>query len=79
MNNTDVLVYEITVTRLTQSAIAEICAMAMIRDGVNSIDWKIVNTAIKERWSASGMERVLTKAWKIIEDAQRVQLGAANP
>lgn len=70
MTNTEVIVHEISVTKLTQSAVAEVCAMAMMRDGVDSIDWKAVNTAIVERWSMSGRERVLTMAWKIIERAK---------
>lgn len=71
MTNTEIILYEITVTKLTQPAIAEICAMGMMRDGVDSIDWEVVNDAIVKRWSPAGRERVLTLAWKIIEQAQR--------
>lgn len=32
----------------------------------NSKDWGVINRAIIERWSMSGLERVKTLAWKWI-------------
>jgi hypothetical protein len=78
MNNTDTIISGISEHKLTQPAIAVLCAKMMIRDGVDSIDWKLVNAEIVKRWSSSGRERVLTMTWKIIEQTKRAkELGQA--
>ena len=35
-----------------------------IRSG-EPIDWKVVNAAIVERWSRSGLNHIKTMAWKL--------------
>jgi hypothetical protein len=73
MNNTDTIISGISEHKLTQPAIAVLCAKMMVRDGVDSIDWKQVNAEIVKRWSPSARERVLTMAWKIIEASERAK------
>lgn len=37
---------------------------------LGNTDWLALNTAIKSRWSVSGLVRVKTMAWKIVEQIQ---------
>lgn len=69
--DTAALLEEINVVKLTQPALAEVIAMVIIARRHSEVDWRKVNLAIKERWSPSARERVLTMAWKIVEDAKR--------
>ena len=78
MSNTELLIQEIEVVKLTQAALAQVMAMCMMQDGNESIDWKIVNSAIVKRWSKSARERVLTMAWKVIEQAKHDALKGAE-
>lgn len=69
-NFTEVILEDINIVKLTQPALAQVLAMAIMWDINNTVDWKAVNKAIVERWSKSARERVLTMAWKIVEQAR---------
>lgn len=49
----------------TQKQIALSYAFAINTDAakVETVDWVAINTAITERWSKTGLERVKTMAW----------------
>jgi len=64
---TGTILNEINVLKLKQAEVAKTCAIA-IQTAMNEVDWKAVNDAITERWSLSARERVLTMAWKIVEN-----------
>lgn len=71
---TQTLIEDISVVKLTQPAVAQVIAMVIINGDMNMVDWKTVNDAIKTRWSLSARERVLTMAWKIVEQAKAAAL-----
>ena len=57
----NVLLDEISNKRMKQKDIAKTYALAL-RSG-DEPDWSIVNKAILERWSRSGLERIKKMAW----------------
>ena len=71
---TQTLIEDISVVKLTQPAVAQVIAMVIINGDMNMVDWKTVNDTIKTRWSLSARERVLTMAWKIVEQAKAAAL-----
>lgn len=64
---TQTILNEISNLKLHQADVAKTCAIAIVSD-MNGTDWKSINEAIVKRWSASARERVLTMAWKIVEE-----------
>jgi hypothetical protein len=66
---TETILEQINVVKLTQPALAQVLAMVILRG--ESVDWKTVNAAIRNRWSGSARGRVLTLASRIVEDAGR--------
>lgn len=50
---------------LNQTQIAQTYRMTMEAVNYNGevVDWIVINTAISERWSPKGLERVKTMAW----------------
>lgn len=62
---------DIQVVKLTQPAVAQVLAMVILSGYMDTVDWKAINTAIRERWSQSARNRVMTMAWKIVEQAKR--------
>lgn len=73
MNTTETILEEINVVKLTQPALAQVIAMVFLSGKREEVDWKVVNAAIKERWSVSARERVFTMAWKLAEKAWKEQ------
>jgi len=67
---TENILYEIEVVKLKQPAIAQILAMVIMAGQMEAVDWKEINKSIRKRWSLSARERVLTMAWKIVEQAK---------
>ncbi|MCR4307304.1 MAG: hypothetical protein NUV80_01985 [Candidatus Berkelbacteria bacterium] len=72
MNTTQMVLEEINVVKLQQPALAQVLAMVIMNH--SEVDWKIINTAIRERWRPSARERVLTMAWKIVEDTRKLAI-----
>ena len=64
---TKTILGEIENKKLTQKDVAKTCALAIALHHEET-DWKAINEAIVKRWSLSARERVLTMAWKIVED-----------
>lgn len=60
-----VILNEIAQKECTQRQIAQTYAMSIRSEQENgeAIDWKVVNSAIMERWSRSGLERIKNMAW----------------
>lgn len=65
IDTTRVLLDKIASPEFRQPDIALTYAMA-IRSS-DPTDWKKVNAAIVARWSISGLERIKTRAWKLVE------------
>lgn len=49
---------EIAMPESKQRDIAQTYRLAMESDECRTIDWKVVNTAIIERWSVAGLKRI---------------------
>lgn len=62
---TQTILNEVNVLRLTQRQVAKTYALAIL-DQAN-VDWTLVNRAIMDRWSRSGLNNVKHMAWKILE------------
>jgi hypothetical protein len=73
-NWTQTALDDITIVRLTQPAVAQVLAKIILSGEKDRVDWKSINAAIVKRWSRSGRKRVLTMAWKVVEDAKRTAL-----
>ncbi len=73
---TKTILDEIANKKLTQKDVAKTCALA-IAYRHEETDWKAVNEAIVARWSKSARERVLTMAWKIVEEWKAALRGEA--
>ena len=58
-----VLLEEIEDRRLHQRDIAATYALAI--NTYDEVDWRRVNTAIIDRWSMSGLQRVKAMAWRL--------------
>lgn len=71
--STDTILNKISHPKAKQKDVAELCAKAIL-ENMNGVDWKAINSGIVRRWSKSARERVLTMAWKIVEDAHRFQM-----
>jgi hypothetical protein len=53
---------------LNQSQITQTYAMAIMKPNCDkTVDWPRIHAAIEKRWSKSAVERVKTKAWKLVE------------
>ena len=63
------LIQEAGTKELKQKNIALTYAMAILSD--EEKDWPKINQAIIKRWSKSGLTRVKTMAWKLIEEKRR--------
>jgi hypothetical protein len=61
--------FDTLVRRHTQKDVAEHYAKRIL---AGDTDWILLNAAIKFRWSESGLKRVKTMAWKIVESQERV-------
>jgi hypothetical protein len=64
IDTTNVMLNEIK-QGCTQKQLASTYGLALLSS--DPTDWRAVNEAIIERWSASGLERVKTLAWKYAE------------
>ena len=64
---TDVILNEIA-RKLPQKSVASTYAMAIVSEsrGVDTPDWSVINQAILDRWSMSGLERIKARAWNIV-------------
>ena len=56
--------------KVTRKEMAEVYAKA-IQIEVGYIDWPILNRAIMDRWSRSGLRFIKERAWRIVEQAKR--------
>ncbi len=63
----DVILDEIKMKEIKRNDIALTYALAIISSENKTINWKLVNKSIIERWSESGLEYIKEKAWKLIE------------
>lgn len=57
------LLGEIADGRMTQKDVAATYALAMTNS--DEIDWAVVNRAIIDRWSMSGLRRIKELAWRL--------------
>ena len=76
MTWTEAILEDINVVRLTQPNVAQLIAAVILAGEIESVDWKEVNAAIQKRWSHSARNRVMTMAWKIVEQARAAQEGS---
>jgi hypothetical protein len=57
---------------MNQTEIAQTYAMAIVSSWPT--DWVRVHAAIEKRWSKAAIERVKTKAWKLLEERQKAAI-----
>ncbi len=60
-NCTSTLLHEIEVLKLKQKDVAMTYALALRSSAPT--DWRTINTAIIDRWSKSGLDRIKKMAW----------------
>lgn len=60
---------ECSMKEVTQKSVALTYALALRAEAIGGVkaDWKRINRAILDRWSVAGLDRVKTRAWKIVE------------
>jgi len=58
---------EIANSQRKQADIAFLYATALSSIEPTAPDWREINTAILNRWSMSGLEKIKAKAWKIAQ------------
>ena len=63
VNCENVLLHEIADKAFKQKSVAKTYALSLRSSEVERIDWQKVNSAIIERWSISGLERIKKLAW----------------
>ena len=66
---TQTLLREIAEPLTTRDSLALTYALAIRSSEV--VDWEAVNAAIRERWSASALNYIKRRAWKLIEEAAK--------
>jgi len=59
------LLREIADRRFKRNDVAITYSMALRSSERDTVDWKVVNDAIMERWSLSGLCYVKERAWKL--------------
>jgi len=60
---TGTIVAEVADRKSTQTSVALTYALAIRDEQSVPVDWPTVNTAIRSRWGAGGLERVKKLAW----------------
>lgn len=56
---------ELKLEGTTRDSIALTCAMCLTSPERDTIQWPVVNEAIKNKWSRSGLKYIKDKAWKL--------------
>ncbi len=62
----NIILNEIQKHKFTQKSVALTYAFCLRQ--ANEVDFAIINKAIVERWSLSGLERVKKMAWKHLDE-----------
>lgn len=70
---TDVILQELTFPKITRKSVGLTYAMAMKSQaqGADKPDWKAINEAIIAKWGMKGLERVKTRAWRLIQGKEQ--------
>ena len=70
---TDVILQELTWKQTTRKSVALTYAMAMksAAQKADTPDWRKINEAIIAKWGMKGLERVKTRAWRLIEGKEQ--------
>ena len=65
----DIILEEIATKECKRKSIAVTYAFCI--ESRDEIDWKVVNTAIVERWCGSGLGYIKNRAWKLVKEKER--------